>query len=218
MKKALRSWRRHKSTDVAATCRGAKQKHTTRIAAKALNIALHPFQHRDLIKATVIARNLFRPLGVECRMREKTQYAQTQVVSYKDHTAAFDHQAAVVDDPTRRAGARQTGVSTAMQPDHDREQLGRALRRCPNVYSKTVFAANDLVAGSELRTHGPELFSRQNPLPRFGRLGRAESEITYRRLRVRNSFESANTACNCASDGTTFSADCIGNTGARASR
>src|SRR3546814_4023939 len=68
----------------------ARNRHIRRIATESADVALHPFERRDLVEQPVIARQMVRRFRAERRMREPAEHAEPVVDRHdrsEEHTS-----------------------------------------------------------------------------------------------------------------------------------
>ena len=114
MDQAARQRRCQKRADVAATCRSAEQKNLAWVAAECRDIGVEPAQHRDLVQASVIARDFLWSFGVQRGMRQKAENAKPQIVA-DEYNTLRDEPLATISEPAEpgRALPRQRMIAAA---------------------------------------------------------------------------------------------------------
>ncbi len=112
-----------------------------RIAPEGGDVALDPFQGRDLVEQPVVTRDFLSRFSAQLGVRQIAQHPQPIVDRHHHHALGGGHAGAVVHGLVRGAG----GQGSAVNPDEDRCSLG-ALRR-PDVEEQAVLAHRRLFAG-----------------------------------------------------------------------
>jgi hypothetical protein len=111
-------------THAPATRRLAEDGDVVRIAAEALDVALHPSQGEDLILEAEVARGrLRRPLGAERRMSQEAELPETIVEAHHHHTGAL-HQVARIGGSVELE-AFAGGEAATVNPHHHRSPYHR---------------------------------------------------------------------------------------------
>ena len=132
MEQSAGFWRYHQREHAARPGRFAKQGNVGGVAAKGVNIILHPLQRGDLVKEGEII-DPFAVFPFQRRMGEEPQMPQPIVDGHHHHVAGRQRFAIV-----RRQAAGANGKPAAVQPDHNRQRLSTS-GGCPDVKVETIF-------------------------------------------------------------------------------
>jgi hypothetical protein len=149
------------------------------VAAEAKNILPHPFEGKLLIHQPVVAARM--PFTVDCRMREKSEQAESIIDRDHNYIAVLDQGGGVEQIATFGREA------AAVNPDHHREKLTAFVPsvRSIDVQEKTILAAGDRTA-AVLRAYVAELGRLKDSRPSAVRLGRHPSKVPNWRRSVRD--------------------------------
>ena len=180
--------RRHQRVNAPRSRRLTEDGHSFGIASEQVNVALDPFERRDLIEHRIVAGRSMLRLGTQRRVRQKPERPQAIVDRHHDGSALRQRRAVV--DRTR---AVAPGERATVNPDHHRPALVDRLGRGPHVQVETVLA--ELVDPPVVERPGltRHLHARRpvddgfvEGLPGHHRLRRLEAQLADGRRGVRN--------------------------------
>jgi len=184
-----RQRRGHHGEHRAATGGFAEQGHIARIAAELRDVLAHPFQRRDLIEETIVAKQGIWIFLGQRGVGEESEPSHT-IVEADEYDAALGEMRSVVN------GGRASAIdeTAAVDPDHDGQLAECPLDGRPHVEIQTVLvglgAQRRGVAGErKLHTIGRIGGGGSHALPCRDRLRRAPAILAGGRRGVGNSFE-----------------------------
>ena len=178
----------------------AEDREVVRVAAERRDVVLHPGEGGNGVEERLVAGRFAARLLGEFRVREEAECAEA-IVEVDEHHALLRQVLAVVV----RAVAASLGVGAAVDPDHDRPPLVRAVGVRPDVQEQAVLAGlrrigkvgGDIdrppLRRGPLQAGAGELLRLADPVPPDDRLRRAPAEIAHGWCSKRDALEGAHT-------------------------